>query len=417
VPGTITSPIYLSGVGNTNNIAGFEAAITDNALTGDVVFSGPISVVSNTLVDNKQAASGHDLIFSGVISGTGTFNTFTEDATLNNGAVVIAGTSPNTFNGSLMNQGGRLELAKSGAAPHNVTVKDGIVYVTNPSGNAINGFLNLDTGDAIIQSDLTLTGLAGTGIFGVAADTQVTLDISDMDTFNGILSDDSGIAGARSIIKTGSGEFISTSSFPTNFDLSFPITFKVAQGSASFTNPNPNELDVVVDGGTLKGTGQLGTITASSGDVSPGNSPGCLTSNGNVDLGSSSSFDVEIAGTTLCTEYDQLISQGTIDLGNAELGLTLLSGYSPSVGDTFTIIRGTSISGHFANLADGAEFVSGTTKYRVNYTATTVVLTVTQINIAPALPTTGIAIGASVMTALLLLATGFVLARRRRPLL
>ena len=49
-----------------------------------------------------------------------------------------------------------------------------------------------------------------------------------------------------------------------------------------------------------------------------------------------STFGVRLNGGTVGTEYDQLAVAGTVDLGDATLSLTL--GYTPAVGDSFTII-------------------------------------------------------------------------------
>ena len=91
------------------------------------------------------------------------------------------------------------------------------------------------------------------------------------------------------------------------------------------------------------------------GTVAPGISPEILNT-GNVTFWIGSTFATEFAGTTVGTGYDQLNVTGTVTLGSATLTTTALS-FSPSVGNTFTIINNDNtdaVSGTFAGLPEGA---------------------------------------------------------------
>src|SRR5262249_53350246 len=80
-------------------------------------------------------------------------------------------------------------------------------------------------------------------------------------------------------------------------------------------------------GGTLQGTGHItANVSNSGGTVSPGNSPGCMTITGNYTQGAGGTLSIEIAGTTACTQYDQLTVTGTATLGGT-LNVSLLSGF------------------------------------------------------------------------------------------
>jgi hypothetical protein len=71
-----------------------------------------------------------------------------------------------------------------------------------------------------------------------------------------------------------------------------------------------------VVGGSLGGVGTIaGDLINSAGTVAPGNSPGILTISGSYTQGASSTLAVELAGTTLGTQYDQLDVSGTATLG------------------------------------------------------------------------------------------------------
>jgi len=113
--------------------------------------------------------------------------------------------------------------------------------------------------------------------------------------------------------------------------------------------------DLFVSGGTLKGTGEVGQISLFEGSVAPGLSPGCLNSGDLLYTGGS--LDIELAGATVCTEYDQQTVTGAVDLGSAtSLNLSLLSDYSPAEGTEFVIISNDgadAVIGTFSGLAEG----------------------------------------------------------------
>ena len=154
--------------------------------------------------------------------------------------------------------------------------------------------------------------------------------------------------------------------------------------------------DISVNGGTLKGTGTVGVITMASGSVAPGQSPGCLSS-GNLNY-IGGSLDIELAGTTVCTEYDQQTVTGTVSLGSdlTTLNTTLLNSYKPALNSTYTIISNDAsdaVTGTFKGLAEGATFqVSGYT-FSISYKGgdgNDVVLTTTAVPATATAPDTGI---------------------------
>lgn len=157
----------------------------------------------------------------------------------------------------------------------------------------------------------------------------------------------------------------------------------------------------------LKGTGTVGTLTVStSGTLAPGNSPGCLSA-GNTTL--NGNFDVELGGTTACTEYDQLTVTGTVDISGSTLNLSRYNDFRPVVGNTFTIISNDgsdTITGTFSGLAQDATVTVNGYAFQVSYTGgdgNDVELTVTSVAsgaptgdeqsvAAPGTPNTGFAL-------------------------
>ncbi|MFN2532733.1 MAG: autotransporter-associated beta strand repeat-containing protein, partial [Pyrinomonadaceae bacterium] len=95
--------------------------------------------------------------------------------------------------------------------------------------------------------------------------------------------------------------------------------------------------DVILIGGILGGTGRIGALSAPGGALKPGSSaaPGIL-STGNVSLTPTSSFIVDLDGTSPGTGYRQLNVSGTVNLGGSLLDAS--ANFQSAVGDTFTII-------------------------------------------------------------------------------
>ena len=95
-----------------------------------------------------------------------------------------------------------------------------------------------------------------------------------------------------------------------------------------------------------------------------------------LSLADGSNFDEEIGGASPGTGgaggYDQTIVQngGTVTLGGATLNLSLVNGFTPSIGETFTIIKnetGSAVTGTYANLSQGTVFSQGGVHFLINY--------------------------------------------------
>ena len=126
-----------------------------------------------------------------------------------------------------------------------------------------------------------------------------------------------------------------------------------------------------VGGGTLGGNGTVGDVTvAANGALAPGASTGILHT-GNLSLAAGADFFVELAGTAAGTGYDQAAVTGSADITGANLEVSLLNGFDPSIGDSFTILANDGSDatiGQFAGLAQGATFVAADSKFRISYT-------------------------------------------------
>jgi hypothetical protein len=121
-----------------------------------------------------------------------------------------------------------------------------------------------------------------------------------------------------------------------------------------------NDGTINLSAGILTVTGLLsneGTITGSGtivndsftniGLIAPGNSPGILSFTGN--LIQNGTLVMELGGKVAGTDYDKLLVSGTASLSGT-LDILLINGYTPVVGDEFTLIDAASSTGTFSTI-------------------------------------------------------------------
>jgi hypothetical protein len=95
-------------------------------------------------------------------------------------------------------------------------------------------------------------------------------------------------------------------------------------------------------------------------------------STGAVTMTSGSTFSTYMGSSNTCGAVS---SSGAVALGGATLNITGVAG-GVTLGNVFTLLTGTSLTGEFNGLAEAAIFSAGGKNFRINYTATSVTLTV-----------------------------------------
>jgi Bacterial Ig-like domain (group 3) len=135
--------------------------------------------------------------------------------------------------------------------------------------------------------------------------------------------------------------------------------------------------NVNIEGGSLIGTGAISADVTNAGQVVPGGTEfaGVLTINGTYTQTAAGALDAEIGGTTAGTQYDQLDVSGQATL-TGTLVITLLGGFSPSLGQSFTITSASPLSGTFPFVNESG--VSGSVAFQPTYSGTNVVLVAEQ---------------------------------------
>jgi len=120
----------------------------------------------------------------------------------------------------------------------------------------------------------------------------------------------------------------------------------------------------------LHGTGSIEGDVTNTGTVSPGNSPGELDIVGNYSQLPAGILEIELAGNTTDL-FDILTASGTADL-HGQLSVALLDDYLPKHSDQFNFLTASSLTGAFANAANGIDFPGG--HFDVIYSPTSVTL-------------------------------------------
>ena len=97
--------------------------------------------------------------------------------------------------------------------------------------------------------------------------------------------------------------------------------------------------------GQLDGDGAIEALVTNDGIVRPGYPTGTLTMNGSFANGPTGNLHIELAGSDP-GGFDAIAVQGPVSLGGT-LNVSLIDGFVPIAGDTFTIITANFISGDF----------------------------------------------------------------------
>jgi hypothetical protein len=96
-------------------------------------------------------------------------------------------------------------------------------------------------------------------------------------------------------------------------------------------------------------------------------SPGSITFSNSLTLAPSSTFAVELDGRSE-GQYDRIVALDTVSLSNSILSVSL--GFTPSIGDSFTIISNLSAIAVLGTaLPNGADFAADGTTFQIDYTA------------------------------------------------
>ncbi|HRO09645.1 MAG TPA: right-handed parallel beta-helix repeat-containing protein, partial [Saprospiraceae bacterium] len=330
---SLTGSDFVTGAGSTTTFDGSPTqSITNITMTGsgDFVKSGSSTLTATH--STTLALPGNFTQSGGIIDGTSNW-------TIAGGATVTGGTFANIGNvaiaGVMSWTGG--QIGNSGVTG-TVTVS-GMATMSGVSQKILYGKTLTLSGNASHAAGQILIGYGG------------VLTVSTGSTFT---ATGGGIQNAGNppytINNAGTFAYNGSGTYTVNYvALNNSGILDIASGTVQIENLNNTASGVVKGAGTL--TWQ--NAANNNGHIAPGASPGCLTINGNVD---NYILDIEIGGTTVCTDYDQLIVNGTFDASSSTLNTSAYNSFVPTVGDVFMIVNNDgndAIIGTFSGLPEG----------------------------------------------------------------
>jgi len=131
---------------------------------------------------------------------------------------------------------------------------------------------------------------------------------------------------------------------------------------------------------TVTGSGSLDSNLVNGGLVSPGDSPGLITVNGDYSQQISGTLAIELAGTLSGTEHDQLVITGTAAL-DGTLDVSFVESHVPEGGESYTIMSYADHTGVFSTTNLPA-LIAGLS-WDLDYGSAAVTLSVTGAGEAP----------------------------------
>ena len=366
--GTVFNSITLTGTNYFLDGAriALNAGITATNTTVANIVAIPLTLHSNQSIVTGNAGvnltlggdidtNGKELTFAGngmaqvpgIISGTG--------GLIKAGSGTVSLYSSNTFSGAVQILQSSLSIYHGnalGSTNGNTTVAVGATLtLVNPitvpepfvlSGNFIAAQLGkILTGPITLETNINMTITAGAGM-----------------TINSVISGPGGLA----IVSSGNLTLNSNNIYTGS------TTFS---GGGLIVNGNQPGSAISFLSGFLSGTGAVGTIIASSNpgkSISPGTSPGILTCS-NVTLNLQTTFQAELNGTALGSQYDQLNVNGTVTISNSSLFVTS-TGLALSGGEQFVIIKNDgvdAINGTFGGYPEGTNVGVGSYQLKITY--------------------------------------------------
>ena len=276
------------GSGGTLRIANNEAAPSSTALA--VNSGGTFDLQGYTQTVGSVSGAGS------IALGAGTLNAGKDN-------------SDTTFSGTISGTGS--------------ITKQGTGTLTLTGGNTYSGGTTISSG--ILKG--STTSLQG----NVVNNGMLTFDQSNDGTFGGVIS------GSGSVAKSGSGSLILTGR--NTYSGGTTLSAGILRVNGSVTG-----LLTVMNGGTLGGTGTVGSLD-SSGAVGPGNSIGTLSVSGNYTQRSTGTLQIELSPS----QADKLVVGGAASLDGGLAVLPQTGSYS--AGTKYPIITAQSVSGTFKSVS------------------------------------------------------------------
>jgi hypothetical protein len=357
--GTLTGPATVTVTGAFNWTGGSLSGSGDTVLQGASTITGSFFGPLSRQLDNYGTAT--------VVAGSTVY--FENNAVWNNqaGATLVlpdsAGITTFFSPGSLINNAGLIQKVGPAGTTSSVglTVNNtGTIEVdagtlslgglTDLSGTTLSGGTYLLSGVLQVPGADIHTNAATVVLNGPAAELFNSAFFSQNDAFTNLSAN--AAAGSLTLENgkalTVPGDFSNAGAVAVGAGSAFTAGGNYTQtgGATAVDGTLTANSTVAVNGGVLSGAGTVNANVVNAALVSPGDSPGTLTVNGNYTQTAAGALTVEIGGPDSGSGYDQLAISGTATLAGA-INLVMVNNYVPDFGTTFHVLTFAGHSGDF----------------------------------------------------------------------
>ncbi|XHR27946.1 MAG: beta strand repeat-containing protein [Chthoniobacteraceae bacterium] len=393
---TIASSLAsTSGAGLTKSGLGTLKLTGTNSLTGSVYINSGVLQFQKSNLPNAgggywylgnaklESLSGNTSTYATLsLVGSGTLQvdadtlTFANSTNLNSSGVntlTVGGAGNVVFSGAVTGAGSGLTKFGSGT----VTLSNAANTYSGPTtvneGQlTLNGALAVDTG-VTVNSGATLAG-SGTAN-GTVTGTNATINGNGLTLGSTTLNGTSTLSGYNiaSSVTVNSGTTVLTGTTKS--------TSALTVSAGATLDANGMIIGSASVSGLLKGNSTVtGNLTLTSGTLSPGNSPGITTVQGDFTMNHTSTLVAQVSGAVAGDSYDQVKVSGNVSLDGA-LDLSALSGLT--LGDKITLIDNTgtgTTTGYFSTIITNGStytlssnsdftFTAGATEYLLSFSS------------------------------------------------
>jgi hypothetical protein len=379
--GTVSIPTNAGRL-NVNNFDLFIQGTINNmgtiALTGNscVILNQPSTLNGSgkLIMASTSCIFGSGLAFTNqsTILGAGTIGDSNPMPITNNGIIFANSTSPLTIqpDATGFTNNGRL-IVNAGS-----TLKvNGLFKNFSPAGTLtggtylVNGTLGLQNSIVTNAASITLTGTTAQIVNNSTATNALQTLVSN--AAKGVLS----LQGGEALTTITSVSNAGTMTIGTGSQLSLGGSYTQTGGATTVDGILTAPTGLTLQKGSMVGKGTITAAVTSTASITAGDSstnPAKLSITGSFAQSSTGTLNISVGGTAAGKFGELSVSNGAA-LGGT-LSIKLVNGFVPAVGNSFTILTGTAVTGKFATVKGTS--INASEHFQVNYNATSVTLTV-----------------------------------------
>jgi hypothetical protein len=380
----LKAPVTGNGV-SLNGTAGTQSTGSSNYglyLSNTVLATGTGNVTANGIGGGRDASSSNYGIY---LAGTGKFIKSTSgnvSVTGTGGSTLGTGTSNSNYgiyetSSAEISAGGTgtVTILGTGGGKGDAAIGNNGVYVNSATVTSGGGAVTVEghegAGTASLALSLgssTISTLTNGGLLTLKGNSINTTSIIQVPASTGILS----VVPATAGVNMDMGLATNVSGGPVAISPT-----EIGNMSGGHLNFGDANTDTIIISATMLTTAgcSVKLTTAATGGVIPSFTGNDFTpaTDQTLSFGVGTPLKINIGGTVVHTDYHQLKVGRNVDLTGATLSLS--GSFTPAIGDIFTIVSATNITGTFTGLAEGAQFNFNGKSLTINYTATDVTLT------------------------------------------